>query len=1110
MRSFTLRQLLTSSDIQWNHRSLLRWQAMSSCRCSATMKSSSQSISGDSFENSQHRINATSINKYRDDEALLGSVNNEMPTSMFDLSSATSTIASASTAEKKLAHLLDGLNPSQVEAVTQPVVDLRDKVGPTSTSAYLELDEYVDRDDSTSTAVITRVIAGPGSGKTKVLTTRIAYLLQQQRPTSRGFQRNLGNVLAVTFTRKAAGAMKERLQRLLRELHDIEIDAEQKVDEEEDDAIRLDRHGCIVQEFVNSEVAEEPGITNPPDYDRVELGTFHSICCRILRHNGGLLNDLPSVQRDMSHAGPVSSQSSQDKVGSPLQIVGKTPESNLNSRFVIVDQSEQLRVLKECLAESKIELNTTSVKPITILNTIGEMKEAFAQGRDPFFQEKDKMVTPALKISRQVYYRYREKLLSNNNVDYDDLILMTREMLIENVDLRNKLHKRWPHVLVDEFQDTSKTQLDLVKLLTSSTLLVVGDADQSIYSWRGAHVGNLNDVKSDFSSIGEVHTVYLKENYRSTSNIVQAAERVISVTSGGKADDDIRRSMKPKRGAGKNPRIVACTDEKSESSFVVSTIMDMLESEEITQTSTVAILYRANSQSRHLEEACVANGLPYVIRGGAGGFYNRAEIKDCLCFLRWLHNGNDTGSMLRAFKTPTKGIGPKAIVDFQDYCDKVQAYFREQQSHRARPTPLDILISMTDGDYAGGNEQPLLLSMDAPQAPDHFPKRALKSFFDFSSKMRDIRATAFENPVDELIVHIIEELKFKDHLAAMSKSQAELSDRLENLQELRRAANEYAKIGVALSTVSEDGALENESGLAAFLDDVALVRDMSDVAEEQKQDEQRFVVNLMTIHASKGAEFDAVFVVGLEDGTLPCTPALKDAAQEKLEEERRLCYVAMTRAKTHLILSWRKEVRVYSDMTSSGPTIVTTSRSRFLDPLVAKSKRNSDRNTSMHRKRTPSHGLNSSTGGVREFSSRSELRSQRLNISEPFPDGPSVPFREVGNEKIPYTQVTIGPGKSKANSEKRTKRKLPSKPSRSQETESPDKEWDRPPSLIDPIWFFPVGEAVLHRSFGRGVVVGHSTNKESLDEPHVRVEFKNGRVLELPALGSDIVPDLGR
>ena len=350
--------------------------------------------------------------------------------------------------------ILDGLNPSQSEATTRPVRG------------------------------ITRVVAGPGSGKTRVLTCRIAYLLQEDRRS---------NILAVTFTRKAAGEMQERVQKLLQQQQDLEqqhtppalIDNEHSYSPPDD--------GLVVDD---SSQDDDDEASIPRGLERVELGTFHSVCAKILRYNGNLLASLPSVQRDM---------------------VGSTNVPALDSSFVIVDQAEQLRIVNEYLAKEKIDLKESplNIRPIDILSRMSRMKDMYASGRDPFHDNKKHRPSPVLKYARQVYGYYRDALLSNNSLDFDDLILMTRELLIQNAEIRDMLHRRWPHVLVDEFQDTSRVQMDLVKLLTSNSLFVVGDADQSIYSWRGAHVGSMADFEKDFKeNPNPLHTVYLMENYR--------------------------------------------------------------------------------------------------------------------------------------------------------------------------------------------------------------------------------------------------------------------------------------------------------------------------------------------------------------------------------------------------------------------------------------------------------------------------------------------------------------------------------------------------------------------------------------------------------------------
>uniref|UniRef100_A0A7S4AC05 DNA 3'-5' helicase n=1 Tax=Pseudo-nitzschia australis TaxID=44445 RepID=A0A7S4AC05_9STRA len=885
---------------------------------------------------------------------------------------------------------LRDLNPSQIEAVTQP---LRVK----------------NHGTGGSTSVVTRVIAGPGSGKTKVLTTRIAHLLNEDP---------YGKILAVTFTRKAAGEMKERLERLLIE----QEKAVRSLENANQNHIYDDDGQTIVQENTQGQVDLE-GSTNPKGIERVELGTFHSICAKILRFNGELLRNLPSVQRDMSMAQPVlmekisSTNSNEEDEGAEPEMIMVDPEINLNGQYVIIDQAEQIRILNECLKQQEIDLKKTAMKPIQIISTIGKMKDSFAQGQDPFVDQKNRRGGPGrpgetMKMARKVYFPYREKLLMNNALDFDDLILMTRELLMVDEELRQRLHKRWPHVLVDEYQDTSKVQMDLIKLLTSSSLFVVGDADQSIYSWRGAHVGSLEDVKTEFEAYGMVQTVFLKENYRSTSNIVRAAEKVISssqptsvigealaeagVSEEDSEKDDLRRAMKPKRGAGPSPRVVACEDERAEAKFVVDTILNMTANDEISPRDTVAMIYRTNAQSRYLEEACVQKNLPYVIRGGAGGFYKRAEIKDCLCFLRWLYSGNDEGSMIRAMKTPSKGIGEKGFGEFKEYCELVQSYIRQNYPDSDRPTYLDILISMTNGEEGGSSDRDYTLPDGTPEAVDHISKRAQNNFLKFSSQMREIRAKGYKEDVGKLLLFIIEKLKLIDHLDTISKSKTEFLERKENVQELRNAAKRYASYGPALidgpaSPEAGDDVMGVESALSNFLDDVALVSDTAEANEEDPEN-PRLVVNLMTIHASKGTEFDCVFVVGLEEGTLPCNPALQEGAGSvQLEEEKRLCYVAMTRAKTRLILTWRKEVTSFSNWSDKGPNTQSKQRSRFLNAIVS---RKSKARSSKKRKQ---ENTNARQGiSLRKASTSARSSSRGINRSGlTGPNGRRNPYSPV-------------------------------------------------------------------------------------------------------------------
>jgi DNA helicase-2/ATP-dependent DNA helicase PcrA len=403
--------------------------------------------------------------------------------------------------------ILQDLNPSQVEAVTQPL------------------------------SAITRVVAGPGSGKTRVLTCRIAYLLQED-PTHR--------ILGVTFTRKAAGEMQGRLEKLLRQ-QQKEQKLEAAANNGPEGETMPNQDGDIVQENLAGGDDDDDS-ASPEGLGRAMLGTFHSICAKILRWNGDLLGSLPTVMNDMR---------------------GSQNVTFLDGNFAIVDPGEQLRVLKESLTVVDVDLKDYDLKPFAVLNAISDIKSKIAAGEDPFQARADRKPLPkALRVAVKVYPLYREKLLASNCIDFDDLIFMARELLLEHEEVKDRLQRRWTHILVDEFQDTSRSQMDLIKLLTSSSLFVVGDADQSIYSWRGAHVGSLSDFADEFEGylgVG-VHTSYLMENYRSTSNIVNAAQKVISASSGkgSSGADKLRQNMKPKRGSGSTPRIIACKDEKAE------------------------------------------------------------------------------------------------------------------------------------------------------------------------------------------------------------------------------------------------------------------------------------------------------------------------------------------------------------------------------------------------------------------------------------------------------------------------------------------------------------------------------------------------------------------
>ena len=832
----------------------------------------------------------------------------------------TSPLLSASVSDSDV-HL-QGLNPSQVEAVSQPHHG------------------------------ITRVVAGPGAGKTRVLTCRIAHLLRtEQKENSR-----VDRILAVTFTKKAAGEMKHRLESLLQEQEELDADIMANgIDQTGGgrwdsimDTGDVSAGDDIVQEEAPpvslSEDGSAPRRAAPSQMDRVTLGTFHSVCAKILRWNGKELSSLPSIRAHASVDG-----------GSNANII--------DGSFAIVDQSEQMRIVKEILKEKGINLKGSGgkadIRPITVLNAVCAIKSidmvgaVQMRGRSGGVTEDmedengiEKMSKKVRNIASEIYPQYRQALLTSNSLDFDDLILLTRELLIVNNEVRENLHRRWNHILVDEFQDTSRVQLDLVKLLTTNSLLVVGDGDQSIYSWRGAHAESMANFVTEFqghcadslasdaahsdegenstNEAAEVNTVFLMENYRSTTNIVKAAQMVISDPSSGKSKSDLeRQDMKPMRGKGPKPRVLACADAKAEASFVVKSILGMVDEGELSSDSTIG-----NAQSRALEEECVAQNLRYLVRGSAGTFYSRQEVKDCLCFLKCIYNSRDRSAMIRAFKTPSRGIGDVAMKEFFHYCDEIDRILANNHPDEPRTNPLQVLISLVDESLA---EEKIF-----PPAGDFMSTRALNRFLPFASQMKSIHAKSASETVSALLSSIIDDLDLRAHFDNISKTTEEFQDRMSNVMELLNAAERYDEAGPSTSASLDEAEAGGESPLGLFFDDVALLTETendSDESASSSSGDKRAIANLMTIHASKGMEFDAVFLVGNEEGTFPTQRSISGGdGSVELDEERRLCYVAMTRAKTHLVLTWRREVMTFF---GQGFKIIDCERSRFLDRLVA-------------------------------------------------------------------------------------------------------------------------------------------------------------------------------
>jgi DNA helicase-2/ATP-dependent DNA helicase PcrA len=583
------------------------------------------------------------------------------------------------------------------------------------------------------------VMAGPGSGKTRVLTQRIAYLIGRMgvRPY---------NILAVTFTNKAAREMENRVLDLLGE--------------------------------------SARGVT---------LGTFHATCARILRHEA---EHLP-----------------------------------FNSNFVIFDEDDQMSLVKRVIAD--LNLDDKQYRPLAVLNSISNAKNELILPDDyPLQSYRDEVV-------KRVYIGYQQMLLTNNAVDFDDLLLYTAFLLEENAAVRERYARRYEHVLVDEFQDTNLAQYALLRKVSSyhNNLFAVGDADQSIYRWRGADYRNVLRFEQDYP---DAQVILLEQNYRSTQQILDVAMAVI----------DPNPNRKPKRlfterSEGLKVTLHETYDDRQEASFIVDTIASLVGRRQIKQ-GDVAVMYRTNAQSRLLEEAFLHAGLPYKLVG-AQRFYGRREVKDLIAYMRLVHNPNDEPSLIRVINTPPRGVGDKTLQVLRT------------QAQKSNLTPGEFLLQM---------------SRDPESFKASFSNRALVILSGFGQLFSQWISQVSELAPLYLMDRIIDETDYHGYIDDGSD---EGNDRWENVMELRRLAAEY-----------------QDRSLSEFLENIALVSDQ-DTLETNAN-----VPTLLTLHAAKGLEFPVVFIAGLNEGTLPHSRSFEDP--EAMQEERRLLYVGITRAKDRLYL----------------------------------------------------------------------------------------------------------------------------------------------------------------------------------------------------------------
>ena len=593
------------------------------------------------------------------------------------------------------------------------------------------------------------VIAGAGSGKTKVLTHHLAYLISEKgvKPY---------NILAITFTNKAASEMKQRVEKLV---------------------------GDVAQEMW--------------------MGTFHSICVRILRRFI-------------------------DRIG-------------FDTSFLIFDTSDQKTVVKECLKALNIDDKTFSDR--SVLSEISNAKNEMLTPKA--YQTKYAGEFRKEKIG-QVYELYQKRLRENNAIDFDDIINYTIEILSENPDVLQYYTEKFKYVLVDEYQDTNKAQFTLVTILASryGNITVVGDNDQGIYSFRGADISNILNFEKDFPG---TKIIKLEQNYRCTGNILKAANAVIKHN-----ENKYEKKLWTENEEGSLPCLYQAEDEYDEANYVVKQI-EHLKTEEYLKPKDFVILYRMNAQSRAIEDILRRENIPYKIVGGLK-FYERKEIKDTIAYLRLIHNTSDNLSLKRIINEPKRGIGKTSLDKIQEISDRTGTSMYEIIKH----------------------------------AEEFDLNRVKANAEEFINLIEDLRLKKQELSISELLKEVLNKSGYTRALELENTVEAET--RMQNLEEFLTVAIEF-----------EEESADNT--LPEFLESITL---SSDVDEMQDEDN---TVTLMTLHSAKGLEFPVVFLVGMEEGIFPGYKSIGEP--KELEEERRLFYVGITRAKQFLHLTCAKHRTIF-------------------------------------------------------------------------------------------------------------------------------------------------------------------------------------------------------
>lgn len=572
------------------------------------------------------------------------------------------------------------------------------------------------------------IIAGAGAGKTKTLTTKIAYLIEDENVDPR-------SILAITFTNKAAKEMKDRLYSIIGDIS-----------------------------------------------KKIQVSTFHSFGLKLLRENYSVLG--------------------------------------FDKNFVIMDSDDSLTVVKKILKD--LNYDPKVYNPRAIRNKISSCKNELISPK----KYEHYAVSEYEKVVYQVYEKYEEKLHHNNSVDFDDLLLLPIKLFTEYEDIKERYQELYQYMLIDEYQDTNQAQYILTKLISekSRKITCVGDDSQSIYSFRGANYKNILNFEKDYK---DAKTILLEENYRSTSNILDAANQVIKNNTQRKD-----KNLWTARGIGEKIKYYRSYNEKDEAQYVIRKVKELINKG--IEYKDIAVLYRTNAQSRVMEEEMLKENIPYKVIGSLY-FYSRKEIKDLIAYLRIIYNSKDNVSLLRVINTPKRGIGLKTIDNLTEKADQNNSSIYEAIS--------------------SGKE------------------------LEFKNLIEKLKELSNELTLTELIEKVLDATGLKKELEEEKTLESEI--RLENLEEFKSITKSFE-------------AREGLISLEDFLLEISLISDV----EEYKNDPNR--ISLMTIHSVKGLEFDHVFVIGMEEGIFPHMNSLIENSD--LEEERRLCYVAITRAKDDLHL----------------------------------------------------------------------------------------------------------------------------------------------------------------------------------------------------------------